>query len=168
MLLLSALFLSATLAAHADNIVTFDASGVFQSGSTLSGTLTLDSTTGIFTAVDLFVSSPDTLAFNAVAQLCSYPVAGICTIQSGNGSAYQPPVLVLDVIATSLIGYTGGSIGSETSPDFGYSSNIYFGAGIPDDSLTSGRLTTTPEPSSIALLGTGLLALGGFARRRLA
>ena len=57
----------------------------------------------------------------------------------------------------------GGSGGSK--------SDLYFTAGIPGDGMVEdhglfGSIVATPEPGTLALLGSGLLALIGIARRR--
>ena len=39
----------------------------------------------------------------------------------------------------------------------------YIGQGVP---IATGQLTATPEPSSLVLLGTGILSAAGAARRR--
>jgi len=53
----------------------------------------------------------------------------------------------------------------------GSKSDLYFTAGIPGDGMVEdhglfGSIVPTPEPGTLALLGSGLLALIGTARRR--
>lgn len=63
-LILAIAFLGAT-SAKAD-LLTLDASGTFADGATLSGTLTINTTTGVATAADLIVSAPDSLTFDFI------------------------------------------------------------------------------------------------------
>lgn len=75
----------------------------------------------------------------------------------------------------SLTGFTIGSntIGlTDADVTIGPSSIFINLAGLPIDGsftidLTSGPTVSTPEPSSLGLLGIGLLALVGFTRKRL-
>jgi hypothetical protein len=55
---------------------------------------------------------------------------------------------------TATSGQTNGTYGID-----GYYTYTY-------GNLTSAKATTVPEPGSLALFGTGLLSLAGFARRR--
>ena len=77
-----------------------------------------------------------------------------------------------------ITGYSGGTIGSTVVPagiyvgledldagdsDFNYQDDTFVFTGVSAPSIGVGA---TPEPSSIALLGTGLASLAGVARRK--
>jgi len=50
----------------------------------------------------------------------------------------------------------------------GYGTYDYLGYySFQESSVLSGSMTTTPEPGSLALLGTGLCGMGGLLRRKL-
>lgn len=147
--------------ARADTI--FIASGTFQDGSTLSGTLTINTATGLITSADLIVqynispSVTETFA-NILGQTPS-------TVDL-EGNLFSS--LFFDISASTLMGYSGGalcstsvacagSIVTDVSPANGIT-------GVPfNDFLTSGMLTSTvataPEPSTVVLLAAGLLGL---------
>jgi PEP-CTERM motif len=171
------LFAAPFAAAHADPTVTFAASGTFTSGSALTGTVTYDPVTGTFLTSDLSTTGPNAFSFNNIqGQPCDFPAAGDCELSlTVPGGGFPNLNLVFGL--SSFAGYNGGAIGSLDDPaqgPGGFVSDIFFDPGPPavTDPLVSGALTfvsetsPVPEPSTLALLGTGTLSLLGFARRR--
>lgn len=170
-----------SLAAHADDIVIFDASGIFHVDSaTLSGTFTMDTTTGVITAVDLFVSAPDSDTFNGIyQQSCTLGPNDNCYVTfDTNGTDFATyPILNLVLSVGTLVGYDGG-VGSGTVPLDNSSSDLEWIAGsvsgVDLEKLQSGSITpeipisAAPEPSTFILLGIGALGLLYFGGRRLA
>jgi hypothetical protein len=161
-------------ALHADTISTFQlADGAFTNGATATGTVTIDTTTGLYTAEDLsVVSGKDTYLF---AGLITPSEQGL--VYHGNAYAFNITNTQHDFLdfslpssGANLAGYKGGEICSYTNlgncDSFagGYSLPNENGANWDTGSLV--EVAQTPEPSSLVLLSTGLLALGFVATRK--
>ena len=174
---LVAAFVAAVLLAppaHADQITVFSLTTVYPlpqpqaPDGTASGTITIDTTTGIVEAINLSFAAEPALASSSTSwDVFGTPPNAFVEI---NESWITPQNGYFDVeIALpvdTLVGYTGGSICTEAHVCNGGAYSTFLD-GIDLDPYSSGQLTPTPEPASLGLLGTGVLGLVGILRRKL-
>lgn len=172
---MGAVLLAGSLACRADVVTMFNVNGTWDNGSltgpggTLTGTITIDVTTGVATGIDVV----ETTTAASTSGATSNTFSGIGAqgpgnmeyiVQSGGVNLFTELIFPTD----SLIGYAGGnlcSLQNSCSGDF-----TRYGLGAAGPVLESGTVTpvsaATPEPSSLALLGTGVLGFAGVLRRR--
>lgn len=155
-----------TCVAHAE-VLTFDATGLFEGGYTLGGTVTIDNTLGTVVASDLTISgapalpSPD--SFTTI--LAAKPVSGLFDFNTEDSSGN---IFSSGLTASTLVGFIGGAFCSGQTPICG-SALEDFSNGFSLYELQSGTLSLTnavPEPSTWAMMFAGFLGIGFLAARK--
>lgn len=174
-LLAIALFATFTFAAHADTMSTFSLTDyTFQSGATATGTIVIDVTDGEVQSTTITYFGGTTLLFD-VSTGTGDVAAGLYSNAPSLDAAGDSFADSLHTPAAGFIGYAGGEACSATDLCFDgeVTSGIIFAGAKMDDELETGSLTLepaitaqTPEPSTLALLGTGILGLAGAGRRK--
>jgi hypothetical protein len=166
-LAIPAILAAATIAAHADIMSTFSLTNyTFQSGATATGTIVIDVTDGEVASTNITYFGGTTLLFDVST--------GTGNVALGLYSNAPSTDAAGDSFADSLHTPAGGEACSQTDLcDVFVTSAILF-ANSTQDLLETGSLTLeppiitgqTPEPSTLALLSSGILGLAGAARRK--
>jgi hypothetical protein len=171
LLSLASLSAALTLAAHADTFALTNY--IFASGATATGTIDINTTTGQVTSMDITYSGLPSEPFNIILGVGATGNYTNAPVDDAAGDVFADS---LHTPAGDFIGYTGGPACSDTNTcnpgGIPVTSGIIFSnPNLLSDDLMTGSLTLdppapTPEPSSLALFGTGILSLAGIARRR--
>jgi hypothetical protein len=186
-----AVLLSGALHAKAGTIMTFNESGTFEDGSSLSGTVTIDTTAGVPIAMNMTVGAPGSLVFDSSAAgyqigalAFSDPISGgtdtdlfLQNVFSQSGNEYQI-VLVLMLPVPSLQGYTGGALLGSSDTNYLFHSLYTYHEITPvltvfeQSFLVSGSeldpaSTVAPEPSTLVVwsLIAGIFGVGAMPKR---
>lgn len=152
--------------------VTFTAAGSFIDGSSLSGTVTIDTATGLLGGADLAVTGI-AAHFTQICFQGTWPPAGpfLAEFEFENGQATNNLLTFLFPPA-SVAGYGGGLLCGTSNDPSCFDGTLHyvssFATKLPDNTipadsfvqLSSGSLTApTPEPSAAALWAAGLALL---------
>ena len=149
------------VASTGDDIKTFALTASFESGTYVSGSVTIDTTVGYVLDEHAFLYAGATLLseFNNPGSQSVFAPGGLnpsFLLQSFGTGGY---LLNVAVPVASAVGYGGGSLCAVDSGQGCAFSNVFFG-NVASNALT-GSLTIAaiPEPSTLALLLAGLTAI---------
>lgn len=173
---LCAVALSAFGPAASAAVTIFDVSGDLRNGSMLTGTLSIDTASGVqhpLTALNLtFTAGNNQFAgFTTNTILSASTFQGYYQIEAG---AYAAPYARLLLHTSTLAGFTGGPLCSDFNvapANCGFSSVAYAANGAYS-AVANGAVTqrdvqgAVPEPATWAMMLVGFGGLGAVIRRR--
>ena len=170
-LLLLALVVLAVSPAKADTVFNVSANvltGPYAGLNVLTGTIDIDTVTGVATALDLTLSNDPSLA-------------PFTSIGGGHGTCTSPNCVYFSnagfanfgqLILGKMLGYTGGTLGA-SGGNTGIGSFIDVNSGgysidgtVTPQGLTALTLAHAPEPSSLVLMALGMIGLLFMANRQ--
>jgi hypothetical protein len=161
---LTAVLFFAGFATCASADLTWDVNAVFSynsTGNTATGTFTVNTGLTGLTTWDIFVAGSNTQANNEYTPGNSFPVFDTTHVDLYDFATNQN----INLYLSAPLSNSGGTI-PLLFGDGGLTNNstiVCAGCGT----LVEGVVTTTPEPLSLVLFGTGLLAIMGVVRRKL-
>ena len=162
--------------AKADTIQTFDLTGTWDgyapAGETISGTVTIDTTLGLFTAADVIAGGPSPFTFVDITQQPSGSSDAYADIDNAAGTT----TFFLYIDAANLVGYSGGpgcadtlpaqttcSSTSGLTPQNAVSTEFW---GFNSLALSAASPSSAPEPGTVLLMGAAFLFAGLLRKLR--
>jgi len=171
--------LAACLTASASN-VTWTLVDMTSLGTSITGTFTYDADTDTYSNIDVTTTGGSVIPSETWTNKASFGSFNCCLALVGGSAADQTGLDLLNLVWLGQLTDAGGSLplyytqqgtcASSNCVDF----TAYPGdpSGGMNDAVTgylyAGSSTPTPEPSSLFLLGSGVLGVGTLIRRKLA
>ena len=150
----------------------FDLTGTYNGGAgTLFGNVTIDTIAGTVVSADVSASGTLTYSHFTFDAAKSSQILGTLYSLVANNSGVLTPNINIRIPVATLVGYAGGNLCAAGAFCSGSSSNVNYGPGAPgaynfsNGSALTAQSAATPEPTSVVLVGSAMLALLGLRRR---